>query len=349
MAMLVLPDVFERTWGIPSQPFWPKWRPGACRSGPPTSASWPRSTGISSGRCSSRASTTRTTSGCTTGSATGTPGRCASTSARAWITKTSWRAFLENHDEPRAAVTFPPGVHEGAARDHLPRAGAAVLPEEADRGPHDTRLAPPLPGARQARQPEPGAVLRQAPCRSQIAHRPGRRRRWQLLECKAAWDGNWTWDGFVAFAWQGQGGEWMVVAVNYVDNQGQCHVPLPFADLGGKTLAALRDLLGPATYDRDGDGLVTQGLFLDMRPMRVITPSRSCSFARSGSAEFGPLSCSVNARRRKRSWASYRGLSREHRCWRGALVAVWMIGAIYFDVCGGANWGRWVAWPGPLA
>jgi hypothetical protein len=26
-----------------------------------------------------------------------------------------------------------------------------------------------------------------------------------------------------------------------------------------------------------------------------------------------------------------------------ALVAVWMAGAIYFDVCGGAGWGRWVA------
>src|SRR5688572_27453242 len=25
------------------------------------------------------------------------------------------------------------------------------------------------------------------------------------------------------------------------------------------------------------------------------------------------------------------------------LVAVWMAGAIYFDVCGGAGWGRWVA------
>ena len=26
-----------------------------------------------------------------------------------------------------------------------------------------------------------------------------------------------------------------------------------------------------------------------------------------------------------------------------ALVAVWMVGAIYYDVCGGAKWGRWVA------
>ena len=27
----------------------------------------------------------------------------------------------------------------------------------------------------------------------------------------------------------------MMVAVNYAENQGQCYVPLPFADLGGKT------------------------------------------------------------------------------------------------------------------
>ena len=26
-----------------------------------------------------------------------------------------------------------------------------------------------------------------------------------------------------------------------------------------------------------------------------------------------------------------------------ALVAVWMVGAIYYDVCGGAKWGCWVA------
>ena len=26
-----------------------------------------------------------------------------------------------------------------------------------------------------------------------------------------------------------------------------------------------------------------------------------------------------------------------------ALVALWMVGAIYYDLCGGARWGRWVA------
>ena len=36
----------------------------------------------------------------------GTPGRCASTSTRSWITRIKLARFLENHDEPRAAATF---------------------------------------------------------------------------------------------------------------------------------------------------------------------------------------------------------------------------------------------------
>jgi hypothetical protein len=90
--------------------------------------------------------------------------------------------------------------------------------------------------------------------------------RWQLLDCAAAWEGNWTCDCFVAFAWQGPGDERMLIAVNYADDRSQCLVRLPFADLGGRTWR-LRDLLGPATYDRDGDGLERPGLFLDMKPM----------------------------------------------------------------------------------
>jgi hypothetical protein len=83
------------------------------------------------------------------------------------------------------------------------------------------------------------------------------------LDCVAAWDGNWTCDGFLAFAWQGPDGERILVAVNYADNQGQCYVRLPFADLGGRSWR-LRDRLGPATYDRDGDSLKSRGLFLDL-------------------------------------------------------------------------------------
>ena len=63
---------------------------------------------------------------------------------------------------------------------------------------------------------------------------------------RPAWDGNWTWDCFLAFAWQGADDERLLVAVNYAPNQSQCHVRLPFADLGNSQWR-LKDLLGDAT------------------------------------------------------------------------------------------------------
>ena len=68
---------------------------------------------------------------------------------------------------------------------------------------------------------------------------------WQLLECVPAWDGNWTSDCFLAFAWQGPDGERLLVTVNYAPNQSQCYVRLPFADLGNSQWR-LQDLIGDA-------------------------------------------------------------------------------------------------------
>ena len=92
--------------------------------------------------------------------------------------------------------------------------------------------------------------------------------RWQLLECMPAWDGNWTWDCFVAFAWQGPDEERLVVAVNYAPNQSQCRLRLPFTDLAGKRWR-LHDRLTSAVYDREGADLQSHGLFLDMAPWQA--------------------------------------------------------------------------------
>jgi hypothetical protein len=98
---------------------------------------------------------------------------------------------------------------------------------------------------------------------SALAHAAVRDGQWQLLECAPAWDGNWTWDGFVAFSWRGTGGESLIAAVNYAANQGQCYVRLPFADLPRTTLR-FSDLMSAATYDRDGRDLAGRGLYLDV-------------------------------------------------------------------------------------
>ena len=88
---------------------------------------------------------------------------------------------------------------------------------------------------------------------------------WQLLECAPAWDGNWTWDCFVACSWHAEDGQRLLVAVNYAPNQSQCYVRLPFADLGGRTVQ-FADQMGSARYQRGGDDLASQGLYLDLAP-----------------------------------------------------------------------------------
>ena len=72
----------------------------------------------------------------------------------------------------------------------------------------------------------------------------------------------------MAFAWQGPGGERLLVAVNYAPNQSQCYVRLPFADLAGSQWR-LQDQMGSAVYDRDGNDLQSRGLFLDMSPWQA--------------------------------------------------------------------------------
>jgi hypothetical protein len=55
------------------------------------------------------------------------------------------------------------------------------------------------------------------------------------------------------------------VTVNYAANLSWCYVRLPFADLGNSRWR-LQDLLGDATYDRQGNDLQARGLYLDESP-----------------------------------------------------------------------------------
>jgi hypothetical protein len=171
--------------------------------------------------------------------------------------------FLENHDEPRAAATFSPEVHEAAAVITVLSPGLRFFHQ----GEFDGRRKRISPHLVRAPEEPPDRDLQQFYQRllavlGRAAVRDGG---WRLVDCLPAWDGNWTWDGFVAFAWEGAAGERLLVAVNYAGNQGQCYLPLPFAEPGGRTIR-FRDLMSDASYDRDGADLTATGLYLDVRP-----------------------------------------------------------------------------------
>jgi hypothetical protein len=174
--------------------------------------------------------------------------------------------FLENHDEPRAAAAFPPGVHEAAAVITFLSPGLRFFHEGQFQG-RKKRLSPHL-----CRRPDEvvDADLAKFYDRLLAVLRLPllREGRWQLLACTPAWEGNGTWDCFLAFAWQGSGDERLLVAVNYASNHSQCYVRLPFTDLANSQWR-LQDLLGDALYDRDGNDMQARGLYLDMQPWEV--------------------------------------------------------------------------------
>jgi hypothetical protein len=54
-----------------------------------------------------------------------------------------------------------------------------------------------------------------------------------------------------------------LVAVNYASHPSQCYLSLSWIDLAGRSWR-FRDQLGEAIYDRNGDDLSAQGLYLDL-------------------------------------------------------------------------------------
>jgi glycosidase len=171
--------------------------------------------------------------------------------------------FLENHDEPRAAATFPPDVHGAAAAVTFLSPGLRFFHQGQFQG-RRKRISPHL--GRAPDEPMNQELAKFYDRLLAVLRRPVvRDGQCQLLECIPAWEGNWTWDCFLAFAWQGSGAERLLAAVNYAPNQSQCYVRLPFADLGSRRWR-LQDEIGEAVYDREGNDLQCHGLYLDMAP-----------------------------------------------------------------------------------
>jgi len=264
MAMLVLPDVFERTWGMRPDLFWPRATRRARKKHPDfrlmAEVYWDMEWTLQQQgfdytydkRLYDRLR----------------GGQARPVREHFWAGldyQDKMARFLENHDEPRAAATFPPGVYEAAAVITFLAPGLRFFHQGQFEG-RKKRISPHL--CRATIEPvdaELGKFYERLPAvlRPSLA-RDGQ---WRQLECVAAWNGNWTCDCFVACAWQGADGQRVVVAVNYAPNQSQCYVRLPFTDLGGGRWR-LEDQIGDATYDRDGDDLMSRGLYLDVPAWR---------------------------------------------------------------------------------
>jgi hypothetical protein len=168
--------------------------------------------------------------------------------------------FLENHDEPRAAVAFQKPMHYAAAAVAYLAPGMRFFHQGQLEG---RRVKLPMQLCRGPDEPVDlelqSFYRRLLACLAQPELRQGE---WRLNMGLPAWDDNPTWSDFIIFSWM-QAGKLLLVAVNYSSHDSQCYVRLPYPWLGGRDWR-LEDWLSPAVYVRQGAELAEKGLYLDM-------------------------------------------------------------------------------------
>ena len=171
--------------------------------------------------------------------------------------------FIENHDEPRAAATFP-GQKEYAAAVVVGTAPGAKLIYD---GQIEGRKVK-LPVFLARRPPEPPDDELAAFYRSLLntihadLFHVGE---WHLCD-RHGWPDNASFHNIVAWTWR-LGAERTLVVVNLSDFRSQARVRLPWDDLRDHTWR-LVETLNWECYVRDGDELSEQGLFVELDPWR---------------------------------------------------------------------------------
>jgi glycosidase len=262
MAMLALPEVFERTWGRKSQPFWPRATERVREKVPDfrfmAEVYWDLEWTLQQ-QGFDYTYDKRLYDRLREGHAR--PVREHLHAALDYQVKLA--RFLENHDEPRAAATFPPPVHKAAAVITYSAPGLRFFHQGQLEG-RKKRISPHLVRAPEE-TPEMDIQKFYGHLLSVLRKPVMKNGEWQSLACQPSWEGNGTWDSFVAHAWRGSGGERVLVAVNYAPHPSQCYLQMPFPEIKDRSVR-LTDSLSSATYDRDGNELLERGLYLDLQP-----------------------------------------------------------------------------------
>jgi glycosidase len=169
--------------------------------------------------------------------------------------------FIENHDESRAAAVFDPAKERAAALALTTLPGAKLFQEGQFEG---RKVKLPVFLGRQPRE----AVDRGLQAfYKQLLGRSGssifRDGDWVMCKC-SGWPDNPSWQNFLAWTWQTRGERCMIV-LNFSSNASQGRIQLPWNNLKGQTWR-LADTFSDVSYERAGDELVNPGLYVDLGP-----------------------------------------------------------------------------------
>jgi hypothetical protein len=169
--------------------------------------------------------------------------------------------FIENHDEPRAAATFSPDKQKAAAVTISTLPGGRLLHEGQFVG---RKIRPPVFLGRRPLEPTNHELHAFYTTLMAAMDRPAfRDGQWTLCE-RTGWPDNSSFENLVAWTWV-KGDDRYLILVNLSDNTVQARVHLPWRDLAGETWR-LSDAISGTIYDRDGDEMLSPGLYVELGP-----------------------------------------------------------------------------------
>lgn len=263
MAMLILPDVFSRTWDIDIEPFWPEVIADVKSKNPGfafmAEVYWDREWDLQQQgfdftydkRLYDRLR----------------QNEAGPVREHLWADHDYQQRsarFLENHDEPRAAGTFARDQHKAASAITFFSQGLRFLHQGQFEG-YRKRVS-----VHVQRKPKEDIDEDLQSFYNQlidclklpVVHNG----QWKLLECTRAWQDNWTADCFIAFAWQGREDDSekpVYVVVNYSPHQAQCFVNI--SEPGTDAALGLKDfdIRMSSSTDMKFLELTENGFFVD--------------------------------------------------------------------------------------
>ena len=258
MAMLLLPEIFQRTWGIPSEPFWERALPAARKISPEfvfaAEVYWGLERRLQ--QIGFDYTYDKTLYDLLVHQDAGGVAARLSESPD-FLTRSVH--FLENHDEPRAAAVFPAAVHKAAALLTFCLPGMRLFHDGQLEG---YRRKPSIHLARRAVEMPDADLLSFYTTLLKVLRTDGA---WRRLGTVEAWAGNPTSQEIFCFGLAVEGRIPLLGAVNFSSHQSQCYAQFPADTMAAQSLI-LSNVFGNEKYPRDGAELQTRGLYLDLQP-----------------------------------------------------------------------------------
>lgn len=169
--------------------------------------------------------------------------------------------FIENHDEPRSAASFASAKLRVAVVTFSTQVGARLFFEGQFEG---RKVRPPVFLGSRPDEPIDHDLHRFYEKLLVAINKPVfRDGEWSLCE-RIGWPDNQSFLNLVAWSWRKDEDRYLII-VNLSDSQSQAQVRVPWPEVAGREWQ-LNDLLSGASLERDGDPMLSPGLYVELSP-----------------------------------------------------------------------------------